>query len=273
MVENNMITKEYIDYAVKLAIDFAPKLVLAIISLLVGLWIISKITKTFRKVALSKDWDASLIPFVGGIISAILKIVLFISVASLIGIQTTSFVAVLGAASLAVGLALQGSLSNFAGGVLILMLKPYKVGDVVEAQGYTGEVMEIQIFNTILLTGDGKSVILPNGSISNGSIVNYSNTGIRRIDLIIKISYKDDHEKAKNCIRSILASYPEVHKTPAPIVEVIELLENQVCICVRPTVDTGNYGTVHFKLLSDIKTRFQQEGFELPIPQYEKSAD
>ncbi len=273
MIENNIITKEYIDYAVKLSIEFAPKLFLAIISLLMGLWIIGKITKTFRKIALSKDWDASLIPFVGGIISAILKVVLFISVASLIGIQTTSFVAVLGAASLAVGLALQGSLSNFAGGVLILMLKPYKVGDVVEAQGYAGEVMEIQIFNTILLTSDGKSVILPNGSISNGSIVNYSNTGIRRIDLIVRISYKDDHEKAKNIIRSILLSYPEVHSTPAPIVEISELLEHQVCLCVRPTVNTANYALVEFKLLSDIKTRFQQEGFELPIPQYEKAID
>jgi small conductance mechanosensitive channel len=180
---------------------------------------------------------------------------------------------VLGAASLAIGLALQGSLSNFAGGVLILMLKPYKVGDVVEAQGYTGEVKEIQIFNTILLTDDGKSVILPNGSVSNGSIVNYSNTGIRRIDLVIKISYRDDHEKAKKLIRSILVSYPEVHLNPAPIVEVIDLLENQVCICVRPTVNTSDYAPVRFKLLSDIKKSFQHEGFDLPIPQHERSAD
>jgi small conductance mechanosensitive channel len=273
MIENNLLTEKYIDYAVKLAIDFAPKLLLAIVSLLVGLWIISKITKTFKKIAVSKDWDASLIPFVGGIISAILKVVLFISVASLIGIQTTSFVAVLGAASLAVGLALQGSLSNFAGGVLILMLKPYKVGDEIEAQGYTGNVTEIQIFNTLLLTADGKSVILPNGSISNGSIVNYSNSGIRRIDLLIKLSYKDDHEKAKRIIRNLLEAYPEVHADPAPMVEVIELLENQVVLCVRPTVDTENYGLVKFKLLAEIKTAFQQEGFDLPIPQYERSAD
>jgi len=273
MLENKIITKEYIDYAVKLAIEFAPKLLLAILSLFIGLWIVSKITKAFKKIAVAKDWDVSLIPFVGGIISATLKIVLFISVASLIGIQTTSFVAVLGAASLAIGLALQGSLSNFAGGVLILMLKPYKIGDVIEAQGYTGEVKEIQIFNTILLTGDSKSVILPNGSVSNGSIVNYSKTGIRRIDLVIKLSYTDDHEKGIQKIKSILLTYPEVFLSPAPVVEVIELLEHHVCICVRPTVNAEDYATVQFKLLSDIKKELQALKFELPIPQYEKSAD
>lgn len=267
----NLVPAEYIDRVVKLAIDFAPRLLLAIVSLFVGLWLISKLTKTFKKIAIAKEWDLSLIPFVGGILSATLKIVLFISVASLIGIQTTSFVAVLGAASLAIGLALQGSLSNFAGGVLILMLKPYKVGDVIETEGYTGEVKEIQIFNTILLTGDGKSVILPNGRVSNGSIVNYSKTGLRRIDLVIKISYKDDHEKIKQLIKSILNSYPEVHTNPAPVVEILELHEHNISICVRPTVDTPNYWPVQFRLLSDIKKAFQKEGLELPIPVPERA--
>ena len=271
MNEKTLKAEEYIDHVVRLAIGYVPNLILAMLSLFIGLWLISKITKAFKKIAIAKDWDPSLIPFVGGIISATLKIVLFISVASLIGIQTTSFVAVLGAASLAIGLALQGSLSNFAGGVLILMLKPYKVGDVIETGGYTGEVKEIQIFNTILLTGDGKSVILPNGSVSNGSIVNYSKTGVRRIDLIIKISYKDDHEKIKALIESILASYPEVHNNPAPIVEILELLEHHVSLCVRPTVDTPNYWPVHFRLLADIKKAFEIEGMELPIPAHERS--
>lgn len=271
MIEKKILAESYIDHAAKLAIDFAPKLLLAITSLIIGLWLISKITKAFSKIAHTKEWDISLIPFVGGLISATLKVVLFISVASLIGIQTTSFVAVLGAASLAVGLALQGSLSNFAGGVLILMLKPYKVGDVIETQSYIGEVKEIQIFNTILLTGDGKAVILPNGSVSNGTIVNYSKTGVRRIDMILKVSYKDDLDHVKKIIREILLSYPEVHKQPAPVIEITELQEHHVCLCVRPTVDTPNYWPVQFKALSDIRKAFTKEGFELPIPQHERS--
>ncbi|MDB5255574.1 MAG: mechanosensitive ion channel family protein [Chitinophagaceae bacterium] len=271
--EKVYITEDYLAHAIKLCIEFAPRLLLAVLTLLLGLWIISKVTKAFKKVATAKDWDASLIPFVGGIISATLKIVLFISVASLIGIQTTSFVAVLGAASLAIGLALQGSLSNFAGGVLILVLKPYKVGDIIEAVGYSGEVKEIQIFNTILVTGDQKTVILPNGSVSNGSIVNFSERGVRRIDMLIRLSYRDDHEEAKKIIRTILLSYPEVHKNPEPLVEIIELTEHHIHLCVRPYSDAINYGSVQFKFYSDVVKEFKTAGFEWPIPQTERSAD
>jgi small conductance mechanosensitive channel len=267
MKPNAFIDQDYVGKAIKLCIDFIPQLLWAIITLLVGLWVIAKVTRAFKKVAGAKDWDPSLIPFVGGIISATLKVVLFISVASLIGIQTTSFVAVLGAASLAIGLALQGSLSNFAGGILILVLKPYKVGDAIEAAGYSGDVKEIQIFNTILITGDQKTVILPNGSVSNGSIVNYSQRGVRRLDLIIKLSYKDDVEKAKKIIRELLASYPEVHIDPAPVVEVIELTEQHIRLCVRPFVDAANYWPIQFKFLGDVLNALKAAGFEFPIPQ------
>lgn len=270
--EKVVVTEDYLEHLIKLCIEFAPHLLMAIVTLLAGLWIISKVTKTFKKVATAKDWDASLIPFVGGIISATLKIVLFISVASLIGIQTTSFVAVLGAASLAIGLALQGSLSNFAGGVLILVLKPYKVGDVIEAVGYSGEVKEIQIFNTILVTGDQKTVILPNGSVSNGSIVNFSERGIRRIDMIIRLSYSDDVDQAKKIMRDILFSYPEVHKDPEPLIEIVELTEHHIQVCVRPFVDPVHYGTVQFKFYADVVKEFKALNFEWPIPQTEKSA-
>ncbi|MDF2454861.1 MAG: mechanosensitive ion channel family protein [Cytophagaceae bacterium] len=269
--EKVSLTEDYLAHAIKLCIDFAPRLLLAVITLLLGLWIISKVTKGFKRVATAKEWDPSLIPFVGGIISATLKIVLFISVASLIGIQTTSFVAVLGAASLAIGLALQGSLSNFAGGVLILVLKPYKVGDVIEAVGYSGEVKEIQIFNTILVTGDLKTVILPNGSISNGSIVNFSQRGVRRVDMLIKLSYKDDPEQAKKIIRDILSSYPEVHIVPEPLIEIIELTDHHIQLCVRPFADAVDYGTIQFRFYSDVVKAFRTAGFELPIPQSEKS--
>lgn len=271
--EKVYITEDYIAHATKMAIDFAPRLLLAVVTLLLGLWIISKVTKTFKKVATAKDWDASLIPFVGGIISATLRIVLFISVASLIGIQTTSFVAVLGAASLAIGLALQGSLSNFAGGVLILVLKPYKVGDVIEAVGYSGEVKEIQIFNTILVTGDQKTVILPNGSVSNGSIVNFSQRGVRRVDMVIRLSYRDDAEQAKKIIRELLLSYPEVHKSPEPLIEIIELTEHHIQLCVRPFTDSIHYGAIQFKFYSDVVKEFKASGFEWPIPQTERSAN
>ena len=269
--EKIVVTEDYLEHIIRLCIEFAPSLLLAITTLLLGLWIISKVTKTFKKVATAKDWDPSLIPFVGGIISATLKIVLFISVASLIGIQTTSFVAVLGAASLAIGLALQGSLSNFAGGVLILILKPYKVGDVIEAVGYNGEVKEIQIFNTILLTADQKTVILPNGSISNGSIVNFSERGIRRIDMVIRLSYLDDVDQAKKIIREILLTYSEVHKSPEPLIEITELTEHHIVLCVRPFADSMHYGSIQFKFYADVIKEFKALNFEWPIPQTEKS--
>ena len=271
--EKVVVTEDYLQHLIKLCIDYAPHLLLAIVTLLGGLWIISKVTKTFKKVATAKDWDPSLIPFVGGIISATLKVVLFISVASLLGIQTTSFVAVLGAASLAIGLALQGSLSNFAGGVLILVLKPYKVGDVIEAVGYSGEVKEIQIFNTILVTGDQKTVILPNGSVSNGSIVNFSERGIRRVDMVIRLSYRDDVEEAKKIIRAILLSYPEVHKEPEPLVEITDLTEHHIVLCVRPFVDALHYGNVQFKFYADVVKEFKALSYEWPIPQSEKSIE
>jgi small conductance mechanosensitive channel len=271
MLDLKFIPAQYVEYAIKLAIEFAPKFILALLSLLIGLWVIGKVGKTFKKIAILKDWDPSLIPFVGGLIAVTLKVVLFISVASLIGIQTTSFVAVLGAASLAIGLALQGSLSNFAGGVLILILKPYKVGDVIETGGHVGEVTEIQIFNTILLTGDGKTVILPNGSVSNGTIVNYNKRGKRRIDMVIKLNYTDNHELAMDLIRDLLSTYPEILKDPAPIIEILDLTNHTVDICIRPTVLASDYWPTHFKVMKGIKQLLLQHQFQLPIVQYERS--
>ena len=175
--------------AYELGIEYAPRLALAILTLIIGLWIISGITKLIKLSMERSKVDPTLIPFMGSLVSWVLKVLLFISVASMIGIATTSFIAVLGAAGLAIGLALQGSLANFAGGVLVMIFKPYKVGDLIESQGHLGVVKEVQIFNTILIAPQSKQVIIPNGAASNGSIVNYTVEGQIRVDITVGVSY------------------------------------------------------------------------------------
>ena len=194
--------------AYELGLEYAPKLALAIITLFIGLLIIRGISKVLLASMTKSKVDPTLIPFINSLVTWILKILLFISVASMIGIATTSFIAVLGAAGLAIGLALQGSLANFAGGVLIMIFKPYKCGDLIESQGHLGVVKEVQIFNTILTSPEHKQVIIPNGSVSNGSIVNYTAEGKIRVDLTIGIAYDADIEKAKAVIKKSPISIP-----------------------------------------------------------------
>ncbi|UCD66765.1 MAG: mechanosensitive ion channel [Deltaproteobacteria bacterium] len=257
----------YTTKAIELVMMYAPKVVLAIITLIVGLWLIGMITKVTRKSMEKTKADKTLIPFITNLISWLLKVLLFISVASMVGIATTSFIAVLGAAGLAIGLALQGSLGNFAGGVLILIFKPYNVGDLIEAQGHLGVVKEVQIFNSILLTPDNKRVIIPNGAVSNGSIVNYSAEGILRIDMVIGIAYESDIPKAKEVLHKAMADHELVLKDPEPTVAVSELADSSVNFVVRPWSKVEDYWQVYFDITEAAKLGLEDSGISIPFPQ------
>jgi len=202
-----------------------------------------------------------------GLISVILKVMLIISVASMIGIQMTSFIAVLGAAGLAVGLALQGSLANFAGGVLILFFKPYKIGDFIDASGFMGSVKEIQIFNTILKTPDNKTIIIPNGTLSNASITNFSTEETRRVDMTFGIGYSDDIQKAKNILESLLKNDSRVLNDPAYMIVVSELADSSVNLVVRAWCNSADYWNIYFSMQERVKLEFDKQGISIPFPQ------
>lgn len=257
----------YVTKFIELVVAYAPKLALAIITLIVGLWLIGIVTKVTRKSMEKTKADKTLIPFITNLLSWGLKVLLFISVASMVGIATTSFIAVLGAAGLAVGLALQGSLANFAGGVLILIFKPYNVGDLVEAQGHLGVVKEVQIFNTILLSPANKRIIIPNGAVSNGSIVNYSAEGILRVDLVIGIAYESDIPKAKDVLHNVMADHELVLKDPGTTVAVSELADSSVNLVVRPWCKVSDYWQVYFDITEKAKAALEANGITIPFPQ------
>jgi len=257
----------YIDTAIELTVVYVPKLVLALIVLLIGLWVIKGVTRVTVKSIEKTSVDRTLIPFIRTLVSWGLKALLLISVASMVGIATTSFIAVLGAASLAIGLALQGSLANFAGGVLILLFKPYTVGDLIEAQGHLGVVKEVQIFNTILLSIDNKRIIMPNGAMSNGSVQNYSAEETRRVDLVIGIAYESDVPKAKDILMNILNEEKLVLSDPAPVVAVSELADSSVNLVVRPWCKSDAYWDVHFSIVEKAKAALEANGISIPFPQ------
>ena len=203
----------------------------------------------------------------GSLIGWGLKALLFVSVIQMLGVATTSFVAVLGAAGLAVGLALQGTLANFAGGVLILLFKPYKVGDLIEAQGEFGSVKEIQIFTTVLLTPENKTAIVPNGAMANGNIINYSREGRIRVDLTVGISYDSDIRKAREVLLKVMADQPNVMKDPAPLVAVSNLNDSSVDLAVRPHCAPEHYWDVYFTTLEEGKLALDAAAITIPFPQ------
>ena len=194
-------------------------------------------------------------------------ILVFIAAINQLGIETTSIIAVLGAAGLAIGLALQGSLSNFAAGILIVIYRPYKVGDYIEAGSYAGTVKDIQIFSTVLKTPDNKIVVVPNGSIMNGSIVNYSDQDTSRIDLIVSCGYEDDIDKVRSVLEDILKKEKRVLKDPKPQIAVTELADSSVNFIFRPWVKRTDYLPVYYSLLEEVKKRFDKEGISIPYPQ------
>jgi small conductance mechanosensitive channel len=211
--------------------------------------------------------DVSLKKFLNSLLGILLKTLLLISVASMVGIATASFVAIIAGAGLAVGLALQGSLANFAGGVLILLFKPFKVGDFIDAQGYTGTVNEITIFTTILKTRDNKTVIIPNGALSNGSMVNFSTESMRRVDMTFGIGYGDSIEKAKQVLTRLVESDVRIHKELASQIIVDELGESSVNFKVRVWCNSTDYWGIYFDMQEKVKQTFDKEGISIPFPQ------
>lgn len=257
----------YVDKAVELAITEGPQIVLAIVVLIVGLWIIKRVVNVVNRGLEAGNTDETLAKFLSSLASIVLKALLFISVAGMVGIETTSFIAILGAAGLAIGLALQGTLANFAGGVLVLLFRPYKVGDFVEAQGVAGTVAEIQIFNTVIKTPDNKRIIVPNGAISNGIITNFSAEETRRVDFVFGIGYDDDVAKAKATLMRIVSEDDRVLSDPAPFVELGELADSSVNFTVRVWVNAADYWGVYFATMEKVKIVFDQEGISIPYPQ------
>lgn len=262
-----MKTDEIIKQLTEIAVEYGPKLIGAIVVFIIGLWIIKAITKAFSKMLDKRKSDATLKPFLKGIVSTLLKVLLVVSVLGMVGIEMTSFIAILGAAGLAVGLALSGTLQNFAGGVIILIFKPFKVGDFIDAQGYMGTVSEIQLFNTILKTVDNKTVIIPNGGLSTSSMTNYSTEGQRRVDWTFGIAYGDDVDKAKAVIRKLCDNDSRILKEPEVFIAVSALADSSVNFAVRAWVVAADYWGVFFDMNENIYKTFNKEGINIPFPQ------
>jgi len=253
--------------AVAEIVAFGPKLLLAIGLLIVGLWGIRVLDRMFSKVLQQKAVDSNLRPFLKSFISVALKIALVLSIAGMLGLQTTSFVAILGAAGLAIGFALQGSLGNFAGGVLILLFRPFRIGDAIEAQGFSGVVREIQIFNTVLTSFDNRRVVLPNGPLAGGAIVNINAEATRRVDLKFGVSYSDDLSKVRSILTSLVEQESRAKKDPAPLIVISELADSAVVFLLRFWVDTPDYWAAFFDMTEKVKRAFDEEGVSIPFPQ------
>ena len=248
------------------ALEYSGKLTLALITLAIGWWLIGKLTNSIGRLLEVRKVDRALSRFIGSLVSIILRILLLISVASMIGVETTSFIAMIGAAGLAIGLALQGSLANFAGGVLIMLFRPFRAGDWIEAQGVSGSVDSIQIFHTTLKTADNKVVIVPNGALSNGHITNYSRESTRRAEIVVGIDYSSDIKRAREVLLDI-ANDPRVHRDPAPVVFVTGLGDNAVNLSMRVWVNTGDFWPVTFEFIELAKERLTAAGIGIPFPQ------
>lgn len=255
----------YLDKLRDLMVEFTPKVISSLVVLLIGLWLIKRIAILAEKGMIKRDLDVSLRTFLRSLMSIGLKIVLIVTVAGMLGIGTASFVTILGAAGLAVGLALQGSLSNFAGGVLILIFKPFKVGDAVEAMGQSGEVKEIQIFNTILLTGDHKTVILPNGPLSNGTIVNSTRHGNIRVDIEVSVNSSNDIDTVEKVIREVLDANTRILKAPTPGIFFGKVQDGAVIINVKPYCDPSESAAVISGLYHDLKQAFEKNNIKAPV--------
>lgn len=251
----------------ELTLSYGGPLVLAMLVLVVGLWLSGWLSRRVDQRMERLGVEVTLRSFLRSFIALALKVMVVITVASMLGVATTSFIAVLGAAGLAIGLALQGSLSNFAGGVLLILFKPYKVGDFVEMQGISGSVVSIQILNSVLRTPDNKMVYVPNGPVANGNIINYSSESTRRVDMQFGISYGCDIDLAKNTLRELLQADERVLKDPAALIVVGELADNSVNLTVRAWTATSDYWGVYFDMQEAVKKRFDAVGLIIPFPQ------
>ena len=258
--------EKYIADLKDLLLEYIPSVISATFILVAGLFLIGIVTKSSKRIMANRGVDITLQKFLGNLGSWILKILLFITVISQLGITTTSFAAIIAAGGLAVGLALQGSLANFAGGVLIMIFKPIKIGDFIEAQGQIGTVKEIEIFTTKLNTTDNKEIIIPNGALSNGNIVNYSTEATRRVDFTFSVDYASDIKKTKEILFGVLNSHPLVLKEPAIAVNLSELGDSSINFFTRGWVKKEDYWTVKFDVMEQVKEALDAAGIDIPYP-------
>ncbi len=249
------------------SIEWGTKIIIAVVILVIGMMIVNKISKIANKAFSKKKFDASLTTFLSSMISVSLKILVVVTALGQLGVEMTSFIALIGAAGLAIGMAFSGSLGNLAGGVMILIFRPYKVGDYISAQGEEGFVKEIQIFNTILLTLDNKTVIIPNGAMANGNMVNFTMQEKRRVDFTVGIAYGDDYEKAKSTLEKFIAEDDKILKDEPNFIGLVELADSSVNLTLRVWCKTDDYWDVYFKMNERIYKEFEQVGLNIPFPQ------
>lgn len=265
--ENIPETEAISELVTEMIFTYAPKLILAVIALFLGFKLAGYIKRLFEKALEKREFDPTLRPFLTHLVGWLVKILVLLSVAGVVGIETTSFIAVLGAAGLAVGLSLQGTLANFAGGILLLILKPFKVGDVIDTGNFMGTVEEIQIFYTKIATFQNRLVVIPNAQLSNGSITNYSAKDVARCDMVFGIAYGSDLLKAKKVLTEMVEADERCLKDPAPLIAVGALGDSSVDILCRPWTTIEDYWTVNRDFQEKVKLRFDQEGIEIPFPQ------
>jgi small conductance mechanosensitive channel len=257
----------WIDKAMEMGVEYGVKIISALLVLMIGFWVAKMIKKGVVKVMGKRGVDPTLISFVSSLLFMVMKIFVIVAALEKLNIRTTSFIAILGAAGLAIGLALQGSLANFAAGVLMIIFKPFKLGDVIEAGGSVGSVLEIGIFTTILKSPDNKKMIVPNAQVTGGTITNINTFGTRRVDLVAGIGYGDDIDKAKSVLEGIIAADDRILKDPEPTIAVVELADSSVNFVVRPWTKSADYWGVYFDTTETIKKRFDEEGISIPFPQ------
>lgn len=255
------------DKGIDLGIDFGIKAATALAIFFVGKFVIRLTVGAIHKVMQKQEVDKTLETFICNLVRSALLVVVVIAAIGALGVETTSFIAIFGAAGLAVGLALQGSLSNFASGVLIVLFRPYRVGDFIEAAGISGSVEQVQILTTILKTGDNKQIIVPNSQIMDSIITNYSANPTRRVDMVIGVSYDDDLDKVRKTLQELIAAEERILPEPAATIAVSALADSSVNFVVRPWVNSADYWGVMFDLTEAIKKRFDKDGISFPFPQ------
>jgi len=262
------LAQHYLEKFTKWGVDFAPRILMAIATLIIGFWLVKVISNLLKKLFKRLKVDETLAGFSLNLLRMVMKFGVVLATVLKLGIVKESMlVAAIGAMAFAIGMALQGSLGNFAGGAIIMVFKPFKVGDLIEAQGVFGEVQEIQIFNTVLLTPSNKTAFIPNGAMSNGNVINFSTKGQFRVDLTIGISYNADIKKAKAILLEVMGRNPNVLNNPAPTVNVRELADSSVNLAIRPWTTPGAYWDVYFDTLEECKIALDAAGIEIPFPQ------
>ncbi len=259
--------ESYFEEGKALVLEYGTQFLMAILVLIIGIWVITRFTRVLERSVFNKLPDQTLASFLASGINIILKVLLVISVASMMGIETTSFVAILGAAGLAVGLALQGSLSNFAGGVMILIFRPFKVGDYLEAQSLQGVVKDIGIFVTTLETFDKRILVLPNGPLANGNLINHTASAVRAVESSIGVSYSDDLQKAKAALEAVIQQDDRVLQDEGNVVAVVNLGDSSIDFMVRAFVKTEDYWGFYFDILPRLKSAVEEAGCTIPFPQ------